>query len=93
MGLGTPVGIRIVQRVAEHEGVDPTDLEPPLYSVLDPETLDRLFHRPDAPGETDVVLEFEYNGYEITVDGGDEITVEPAGPIVREPDRDLEWVE
>lgn len=93
MESGKPVGIRIVQRVAEHKGVDPIELEPPLYSILDPETIDRLVHRSDTSGRADTVLEFEYSGCEITVEGGDEITVESAGSIVGEPDRDLERAE
>lgn len=63
----------IINRVADREGANPTELTPPLYSAIDPEALDSLFSTTDtgksqAPGR----LQFAYKGYEITVqsDGG-----------------------
>ncbi|AGB39397.1 HalOD1 output domain-containing protein [Natronococcus occultus] len=35
--------VRVVEAVADAEGVDPTDLETPLYEAIDGAALDRLF--------------------------------------------------
>ncbi|MFC4543914.1 HalOD1 output domain-containing protein [Halosolutus amylolyticus] len=53
--------IEIINRVAEMEGQDPMDL-PPLYDIVDPDALDRLAESSK--------IQFEYIGYNITVDSG-----------------------
>ncbi|MFP9192748.1 HalOD1 output domain-containing protein [Natronosalvus vescus] len=67
-----PLSFRIVEAVADEEGVDPIDIEPPeydaLYDVLNPEALDSLFApREDgtlrSPGE----VAFRFCGYDIVV--------------------------
>lgn len=52
----------IVEAVAEREGVDATELDEPLYSVIDVEALRFLFR--DGPGH----VTFRYLGYQVTVD-------------------------
>ena len=54
---------RIVGEIASREGTDPTALTPPLYSVIDPEALERLMRAPDWDG----TVEFSYLGYRVTV--------------------------
>lgn len=75
-----PPSQSIIETVAAHEGVDVTEIEPPeyepLYSVVNPEALDRLF-RPVAYRDADPPpalcgavtgrLVIEYEGYEIIV--------------------------
>lgn len=34
---------RVIDRIADHRGVDPLDLETPLHEVVDPDALDTLF--------------------------------------------------
>ncbi len=43
--------LHVVERIAEADGVDPIDLEPPLHDVVDTSSLDRLFKstRQDGP--------------------------------------------
>ncbi|WP_254810545.1 HalOD1 output domain-containing protein [Natronosalvus amylolyticus] len=53
--------IEIVERVAEIEEQDSLDL-PPLYDSVDPDALDRLAESSK--------IQFEYLGYNITVDSG-----------------------
>lgn len=64
----------VVEAIAEREGVDVTDVEPPeyepLYEVVNPEALDALFAptasgRPRPPGS----VSFTYAGYDVTVYG------------------------
>ena len=67
----------IIEAIAAREGVDVTDVEPPayepLYTVVNPEALDRLFRTPSGSTTARVVLEYE--GYEIAVDADGRIDV------------------
>lgn len=72
------LGVRVVRRVAEREGVDPLDL-PPLYDAADPDALDALFRGRGSDDAGDVVR-FDYHGYSIAVDGSGEIEVTTAVP-------------
>lgn len=66
----------IVTLIADLKGTSPTDLTPPLYSAVDPEALDSLFH---SSATNDTVTPghvcFQYCGYEIRVESSDEITI------------------
>lgn len=69
----------VVEAVADAEGVDPLELSPPLYEVIDPDALDRVFAVTPANGRMDGQLTFLYNGYEVTVCGDGYVTVEERG--------------
>ena len=69
----TSLSFEVIRAVAEREGVDPIDIEPPeyepLYDVLNPEALDALFEPreggiPRGSGQ----VEFTYCGYEVVVE-------------------------
>lgn len=64
----------VITAIADEEGVDPMDLEPPLYEVVDLDALEMLFDR-DADVEGRFV--FSYNGYDVTVTSGGEVSVSP----------------
>lgn len=58
----------VLEAVAGREGTDPTELEPSLHDVVDPDALNALFEstasgRPRSNG----FVEFTYCGYEVTV--------------------------
>lgn len=72
MHNGGPVGVEIAEEVASREGVDPTDLEPPLYDVVDLEALD-AFLQSSRAGETTV--KFRYAQYRIVVDNAGSVRV------------------
>lgn len=62
-----PPSHRVVERVADEMGTEPTQLEP-LFSSIDPDALDKLFD--DRTGAADrgvVELTFRYAGYRIVV--------------------------
>ena len=63
----------IVGIIADLEGVDSTELTPPLYSVIDPDALESLFASTDDPAAGHVA--FRYHGYDVRVasDGAVEI--------------------
>ncbi|NUB92125.1 hypothetical protein HTZ84_06945 [Haloterrigena sp. SYSU A558-1] len=67
----------VIEAIAAHEGVDVTDVEPPayepLYAVVNPEALDRLFQ--PAAGSTTARVVLEYEGYEITVSSDGRVDV------------------
>lgn len=69
-----PASRAVVEAVAVAEGVDPTELSPPLYTAIDPDVLDELFSR-DSGGERAGQLVFEYLDYEVTVRAPDEVQV------------------
>lgn len=77
---GTSLSYEVIAAVAEREGVDPIDIEPPeydaLYDVINPEALDSLF----APRENGLSraggrVEFAYCGYRVTVTSGGDVDV------------------
>lgn len=58
--------ISVVLAVADREGVDPTELDPSLAEVVDPDALDAVFDGGDA---RDGTIRFEYHGYRVEVRG------------------------
>ena len=64
----------VIKAIAAEEGVDVTDVEPPtyapLFTVINPEALDRLFAT-TTETDSDAVVFFEYMSYEVTVRPGD----------------------
>ncbi len=66
------VSLAVIDAVAEREGVDLTEIEPPeyesLYSVINPEALDALFApREDGSPRANGRVLFHFCGYEVTV--------------------------
>lgn len=61
----------VLYEVAEQIDVQPEDLNPPLFEVIDPDALDRLFN-----GETGRVT-FEYHGYLVSVDYLANVSLQP----------------
>lgn len=78
MDQGVPVSVRIVEAVAERNAVDPTDLEPRLHDVIDPDALDTLFPSSGGSDSPSATVEFTYAGCSITVDGSGRVDV--SGP-------------
>lgn len=62
----------VVTAVATVRGVDVTDLSVPLFEVVDPDALDRLFEA--AAG--DLSFDFEYHGHHVELRGNDTVLVD-----------------
>lgn len=62
----------IVEAIADKEGLDPVELTPPLYEVIDPDALERIFADTSTVGS----VTFTYENYEVTVRSDDHISVE-----------------
>ncbi len=80
------LSFEVIAAVAEREGVDPTEIEPPtydaLYDVVNPEALDSLFApREDGTPRAAGRVEFPFCGYQVVVtsDGTVEIDDESTG--------------
>ena len=66
---------RVVEAVAQKEGISPSEVSPPLYSVVDPEALDALV-QPETDSDTDrIEIRFTYLGYVIRVQNGSEVSI------------------
>lgn len=63
----------VVELVSDREDCCATELSP-LYEVIDPENLDRIFDDPLA--DSDIVLSFVYEGYNVTV-SADAVAISP----------------
>jgi hypothetical protein len=66
--------VAVVMAVAAREGVDPTELSPPLNDVVDPDALDALFAGSDD--ESIGSLTFDYRGYSVEVRSDGRVHVE-----------------
>jgi hypothetical protein len=56
----------IVDALAEASGVDPLEL-PPLYDFVDYDTLNRLFQKHDRATDTDVILCFRIENWNVFI--------------------------
>lgn len=67
----------VIDAVAEHEGVEPSELEPPLYHAVDPEALDALFPDTGRSGSTGRVR-FSYDGRDVCVTSDGQVQIAEA---------------
>ncbi|MFC4439330.1 MULTISPECIES: HalOD1 output domain-containing protein [Natrialbaceae] len=69
--------LEVISTVADREDCQPSELRPPLYSVIDPETLDRLWGSSSAARhEVGGSVSFAYCGYDVTVASDGTVSVE-----------------
>ena len=80
------LSFEVISAVAEQEGIDPMEIEPPeydaLYDVINPEALDSLFApREDGTSRGSGQVEFVFCGYHVVVtsDGDVEVLEENGG--------------
>lgn len=67
-------GVDVAEKIAEREGIDPLDLEKPLYVVVDVDALDALTNG-QRDYRSQLKVEFEYLGYEVEVRRNGEVSV------------------
>lgn len=68
---------RIVTKVAQREGVDPTDIKPTLNEVVDIEALEALSTNTESRSiDPYPLVEFLYHGYAVTVNGDGSVQVD-----------------
>ena len=64
----------VIEALSEAEGVSPLDLDP-LYDVIDPDAIDRIFERQNDPRST--VLEFTAGDWRVYVGDGRVVVCTP----------------
>lgn len=74
------VSFDVIAAVAEREGIDPMELEPPeyeaLYDVINPEALDSLFEpRENGRQRPTGRVEFPFCGYQVVVTSDGDVQV------------------
>jgi len=66
----------VINAVAAREGVDPMELEMPLYEAIDPDELNTLLRHSTGPRDrSSVEVSFRYHGYDISVSSEAGVTV------------------
>jgi len=75
MELGATPSEAVIRAVARRAGVDPLDLETPLYDAVDPESLNGLIEAAQRNGRSAVEITFEYYGHTVTVASNGTVTL------------------
>ena len=65
----------LVSAVAEREGVSEHEL-PVLYDSIESDSLEELFRHATTRTDTEILVQFPYAGYTVTVQGPNDITIE-----------------
>ena len=67
---------KVLERVAEAEGVDPSELETPLFEVVDPDSLDSIFEPMEKESQRNRgQVQFPYYGYRVVVTAEGNVTL------------------
>ena len=69
------LSLRVVEEIAEREGVQPEKVSPPLHYAIDTDALDSLYQSGDAARSPSKVT-FDYKGYTVTVDSTGDVDIE-----------------
>jgi len=77
--MGDMLSTKVSTEIAAREGVDPLQLDEPLYDVIDIGALERLVETADRRDGEDFEVEFTYYGYDVVVDGSGEVAVAGSG--------------
>ena len=72
------ITVSVINAVAAVSGVDPCELQPRLYDVIDPDALDRLLTT--GPTAGDVRVTFRFGNAEVTLTQAGEIIVRAPSP-------------
>jgi len=75
---------KVCTEIAAREGVDPLQLDRPLYDVIDVGALERLVETGQRRDGGGFEVEFTYYGYDVVVDGSGEVTVSGSPSAVGE---------
>ena len=69
---------RVIEAIAEQEGVDPLDLEVPLFEAIDPDILETFDRMADEDRTASALrVGFTYYGYDVLVWADGDVDVSP----------------
>lgn len=71
----TEITSKVVETVAGAAGVDPLELNPPLFAVINPDALEAVYESASEQFK----VEFEYAGYLVTISGDGTVTATEPG--------------
>ena len=71
---GQTASLAVIEAVAAVSGTDPIEL-PPLYDAVNPDALNALFEPHERRTDSNLCVEFSYNGFDIVVREGPEVVV------------------
>ena len=75
-GLQSHPSTAVIEAIAEYEGLDPVELEPPLFEVIDPDALDALVGNEESgQAQSDIAVQFTYNQCRVKVSSDGSIEV------------------
>lgn len=78
----------IVCSIADHEEIDPLDLDPPLGAVVNTDLIEAFAADADhSENKLSSPLEFEYHGYTVTIDPSGEVDVSDSAKTPNEQPR------
>lgn len=69
---------RVLSAVARSQGVEPHELEPSLYDVINPDALRRLYEDSNQAKEAGLSLQFTYNRHVVEINSAGDVTVSEA---------------
>jgi hypothetical protein len=77
----TPPSTAVIEAVADFKGLDPMDLDQPLFEVIDPDALDSLIgHNGSDQEKYETTVEFTYDDCRVQVSGDGSVAVSPNPP-------------
>ncbi|MFC4245541.1 HalOD1 output domain-containing protein [Natribaculum luteum] len=68
------LALTIAEKIADREGVDSTELHPPLHETIDTDALESLIESATR-GRAQATVTFAYHGYTIQVDSSGAVRV------------------
>jgi hypothetical protein len=80
---GEQFSTAVVEAVAERVGVEPTDLDPPLFRAVDPDALDELLS--SLATDDSGTVSFSYRGFDVAVDCDGTVTLEESSDPSTDP--------
>lgn len=83
---GEMLSTKVITEVAAREGVDPLELEEPLYEIVDVSALEKMVE--SASGQEGTFeVSFSYYGYDVSVDGVGDVTVTEQATVEESSER------
>ncbi|WP_049971489.1 HalOD1 output domain-containing protein [Haladaptatus cibarius] len=72
----------VVQAISQVNGVDPLELDSPLYDTIDPDALDRLFQpTPTTKRDIESKISFTVAGCEVTITDNRVVAAKRLSPV------------
>lgn len=72
----------VVNAIADYRGLTPSEVEPKLYTVVEPDALDRLFETTPTGGDrSSGHVSFTYGDVEVMVDADGNVSLEERATV------------